>query len=242
LRPARSRKNAARRTAGYNLLEVMLAMALCGIGIVGITFMETTSVRANQDAYESSVATNFARTWLERVKRDALLWNVVGDPPIGLMFAGRGGDATSSYFNPNGAWSAPRPLLRVGSAESSGANYHGVEVGSPSDPMMPAVAVVTNADIYYCLHLRFNRVQQDSVGNAVALGVDARVYWARKGSLESTQYDGMRSARQGGCNDAAATYTDAQMLAAMTCQINNGPNYCLRAYYLRTVVRWVPPP
>jgi hypothetical protein len=235
-----------RTVAGYTLIEVMMGVALSAIGIIGITFMQTATVRSNQDAYESTIATNFARTWLERVKRDALLWTTLASPPpVATMFNGRG-NPTSDYFNPSGLWSGPRPFVRAvtEAQESSGANYHGIEVGSPSDPLLPAGlgnTTVANRDIYYCLHLRFTTVQTDSLGQPAAMAVDARVYWARKGSAAVTQYDGMTPARANGCDSAGAVYNDAQMLAAMTCNGSLGPNYCLRVHYLRTVVRWVPP-
>jgi prepilin-type N-terminal cleavage/methylation domain-containing protein len=233
-----------RRPAGYTLVEVMMGVALSAIGLVGIGAMQSASVRANQDAYESSIATNFARTWLERVKRDALLWNVPGNPIVGAMFASRGNPA-SNYFVPGTGWTAPRPLFRVATEiqESSGANYHGVEIGSVDPLSPPGSPVVEPKDIHYCLHLRFTTVQNDPAGvAAVAMAVDARVYWARKASADATQYDSMRPARDStlGCDDPTAVYNDAQLLAATSCQLNGAANYCLRVHYLRTVVRMAP--
>lgn len=236
-------KNRRARALGYTLVEVMMGVALTSIGLVGIGAMQTASVRANQDAYETSIATNFARTWLERVKRDALLWNLAGNPLVGAMFAGRANSA-SNYFVPGAGWTSPRPLTRNAGdgQESSGANYHGVEMGSV-DPLMPTAGVVLAKDIHYCVHLRFSTVQNDSTGAAIAMGVDARVYWARKGSADATTYDNMKPARAGaaGCDDPTATFNDAQMLAATACQLNGVENYCLRVQYLRTIVRMVPP-
>jgi hypothetical protein len=239
--PSCSRAKAA-RSLGYTLIEVMMGVALSAIGITGITMMQTASVRSNYDAYESTVATNFARTWLERVKRDALLWTTAGDPPIGLMFAGRPNAGTNNYFVPGTGWVAPRPLPRVGSdQESAGANYHGIEVGSLADPLSVAPARITNADTHYCVHLRFATVQANAVGAAVAMSVDARVYWMRKGSEKTTQYTGMKNAIDNGCESAPAVYNDAQMLAASRCLLDGANNYCLRVHYLRTIVRMAAP-
>lgn len=231
------------RTAGYTLIEVMVGVLISAIGIAGITMMQTASVRGNQDAYESTVATNFARTWLERVKRDALLWNTPGNPVVGTMFVARA--VPGNYFVPGTGWTPPRPLAHAvnQSQESSGADYHGFEIGSPVDPLNPGGAKVRTSDIYYCLHLRFNTVQTDAAGAAVAMGVDARVFWTRRGSNEATSFAGMTAIRADalGCDNLAYAYNDAQMLAATTCQLGGANNYCMRVHYLRTIVRMVPP-
>lgn len=239
-----SRALCARGRAGFTLIEVMVGVLLSAIGIAGISFMQTASVRANQDALETTVATNFARTWLERVKRDALLWRAPGDPPVGLMFPLRGAPA-SNYFVPGRGWTAPRPLPRAAglAQESAGADYRGIEIGSPSDPLNPASPPVRTSDTYYCLNLRFNTVQVDAVGQAVAMSVDARVYWGRKGGLSTTSFQNMVPIRNdaAGCENPAYAFTDAQMLANTSCPLNGGTTYCMRVHYLRTIVRMVPP-
>jgi prepilin-type N-terminal cleavage/methylation domain-containing protein len=236
-------QNVARR-AGYTLIEVMVGVLISAIGIAGISFMQSASVRGNQDAYESTVATNFARTWLERVKRDALLWRTPGAPLVGAMFPARG-VPVSNYFVPGAGWTVPRPLLRPAgfSQESSGANFHGIEIGSPSDPLDPASAAVDTRQIYYCLNLRFNTVQVDALGRDVAMGVDARVYWARKGSLSASAYTNILPMRNdpAGCDNPAYHFTDPQMLANTECALDGTVNYCMRVHYLRTVIRMVPP-
>ncbi len=230
--------------AAFTLIEVMVGVLLSAIGIAGISFMQTASVRANQDALETTVATNFARTWLERVKRDALLWQTPGDPVVGALFPLRG-VAASNYFVPGTGWTVPRPLLRPAglAQESSGADYRGIEVGSPSDPLDPASVPVRTSDIYYCLNLRFNAVQLDQLGQTVAMGVDARVYWARKGGLGATSFQNMLPMRNdpAGCDNPAYAFNDAQMLASTSCPLGAASTYCMRVHYLRTIVRMVPP-
>jgi len=231
-----------RRHAGFTLIEVMVGILLSAIGIAGITFMQTVSVRANQDAQETTVATNFARTWMERVKRDALLWRTPGPPLVGAMFALRGAPA-SNYFVPGAGWTVPRPLLRAAglSQESSGADYRGIEVGSPSDPLNPASPAVRTSDIYYCLNLRFTTVQQDGLTQPVAMAVDARVYWARKGGLSTTSFQNMLPMRNdaAGCDNPAYAFNDVQMLANTSCPLGASSTYCMRVHYLRTIVRVV---
>ena len=216
--------SARRSKAGYTLIEVMMGVALSMVGMIGITAMQTASVRSNQDAYETMTASNFARVWLERVKRDSILWSALVPNP-NIFFAARA-NATGSYFSPTGLWAPPQPL--AGSPESSSANYHGVELGS-LDPH--SGAVVRPPDIYYCLHLRFGPVLQiDPTGSPVAMRADARVYWGRKASANDSNFSAMAPAQAGaaGCDAAPAVYQDTSIRP-------------LRVYYLQTVVRWVRP-
>lgn len=42
-----------RARAGYTLIEVMISIAISAISITGIVFMQTATVRSNQDAHET---------------------------------------------------------------------------------------------------------------------------------------------------------------------------------------------
>jgi hypothetical protein len=167
--------------------------------------MQGASIRSNQDAYEGMIATNFARTWIDRIKRDSLLWTASGLPNTATMFEGsfpRTTTKRTSYFVPgaapdgSGLW-----LLHAG--ESPGANYHGIEVGQ-IDPLTGAR--VTNGDIYYCAVAWFTA---NPIGVPVVdMRVDVQVWWARKASLELTDYTGMATARASGCDAVNYAFTN----------------------------------
>lgn len=231
----------ARRT-GFTLVEVMIAMALFAVGMVGVSYMQSASVRSNQDAYESMVATNFARTWMERIKRDAVGWTSAGDPQTNLMFATRPEAALANYFVP-GAWlappaapqiapQAPRPLDLL---ESHGANYRGVEVGS-FDPIEQRT--VTNADIYYCAFSWFTTVHVRS-GLTNAMRADVGVWWTRRGALDSIKSSSrLTTDYRAGIAGARA---DAQGCGGAGV-IPDLSNYNNRVVYLTTVLHWTPHP
>jgi len=61
--------------AGYTLIEVVAAMAVLGAGILGILAMQGAAVNANLRAHEITTATNLARLWQERLRRDSYQWN-----------------------------------------------------------------------------------------------------------------------------------------------------------------------
>jgi Tfp pilus assembly protein PilV len=67
-----------RKQAGYTLIEVMLSVSVLIVGATGFTLMQGASARAIQTAQEHTVALEVMETWVERVRRDASLWNAPG--------------------------------------------------------------------------------------------------------------------------------------------------------------------
>jgi prepilin-type N-terminal cleavage/methylation domain-containing protein len=225
----------ARRSAGYTLIEVMVSIAISAIGISGIVFMQSATVRSNQDAQETQVATVFARSWIERIRRDAVMWTALGPPPLAQILAGRnlGIPNSANYFVPtafnDGVWDVPIPI--AGALESSGANYHGVDVGA-LDPLLGAGLVpVTNRDIYYCANTKFTTVHlANNLANAIR--ADVRVWWSRKSSLNETDYTpSIGQVRAGGCESWIPT----------SAQLRDRPLYRFRVVYLSTYLRWTTP-
>jgi prepilin-type N-terminal cleavage/methylation domain-containing protein len=230
----------APRRLGYTLIEVMVGVAISAIGISGIVLMQSATVRSNQDAHETQVATSFARTWLERNKRDALLWTGPGTLQApGAMFATRNTALANSgtYFSPTEAnqdvWAVPIPLTNA--PESAGANYQGVDVGAvdnvvPFTGVVAPVRRVANGDIYYCTNTKFVQVHT-SLGQPDALRATVRVWWQRKASLNEADYTpGLQAVRAGGCESFLPTSADLQ-----------DPQGRFRVVYLSTVVRWTSP-
>jgi prepilin-type N-terminal cleavage/methylation domain-containing protein len=223
-----------RARAGYTLIEVMVAIGISAIGISGIVFMQSATVRSNHDAWETQTATVFARTWIERIRRDAMMWTALGNPVRATILAGRnlGIPNSGNYFVPtqvnDDAWDVPVPM--VNAPESSGANYHGVDVGA-LDPVMPVPAVVTNRDIYYCANTKFTTVHLVN-GLTNTLRADVRVWWSRKASLNATdRTPGIARVRGGGCESWIPTSAD----------LRDRPQYRFRVVYLSTYLRWVAP-
>ena len=226
------RSNGAAARAGFSLIEVMMAIVLFAIGMVGVTQMQQAVIRSNQDAYETMVATDFARTWLERIKRDALGWNAPGPPPVAVMFAGRP-DAAPNYFvespdplNPNRE--APWPLDAF---ESHGANYHGVDVGLHDPLSNDPVSVVTNEDIYYCAFSWFTPVHRlgGAGGLVTAMRADVGVWWTSRAFEDiKASPNSIALARKGarGCATPG-------VIPDLTDRHH-------RVVYLTTVVHWTP--
>jgi prepilin-type N-terminal cleavage/methylation domain-containing protein len=69
------RKGRRRRRRGYTVIEVMIALTLLAVGTTGIIAMQKVTAVANRDAKSLVMATQVARTWVERLRADAVQWN-----------------------------------------------------------------------------------------------------------------------------------------------------------------------
>lgn len=218
-----------RKQQGDSLLEVMAALTITAIGVLGITSMQSATARSNRDATETKVALSFARTWLERVKRDALAWQAPGVPPRGQILAGRnlGVPNSADYFVPTApladTWSAPVPLHN---GESSGANARGIDVGAP-DPIFNNAIVPGNAT-FYCVNFKFVTEEIDALGRDEVIRATARVWWARGGVTANYTGAGIVAARANGCASVIPT--------ALELASND-----VRVVYLSTLLTYTPP-
>lgn len=61
---------------GYTAVEVMMAMTVMSIGAAAVISMHKTAVTGNLDARKTDVANAIARTWVERLERDAMSWTL----------------------------------------------------------------------------------------------------------------------------------------------------------------------
>ncbi|HEY8091971.1 MAG TPA: prepilin-type N-terminal cleavage/methylation domain-containing protein, partial [Polyangiaceae bacterium] len=100
--PARA---AARRAArGYTAVEVLMAMTVMTIGAAAVISMQKASVQGNLDARKTDVANSIARTWVERLQRDAMQWTLPNSAnPAGNNIGNAlliGGNVTGTWFLP----------------------------------------------------------------------------------------------------------------------------------------------
>ena len=70
-----TRRAVASRSRGYTVIEVMIALTLLAVGTSGIIAMQKVTAIANRDAKSLVMATQVARTWIERLRADATQWN-----------------------------------------------------------------------------------------------------------------------------------------------------------------------
>lgn len=158
----RKAKNAAARTQrGYTLVEVMMAMGILAMGGVGIMGLHQASTKANLEARQMSTANNILRTWMERLKRDSLLWTQGGDS------AATADLTPTAYLSELGnGWVVPDP---ADAAESHAFDHFGRDTA-------------VGANMRFCTN-----VQVVWVVPGLAVRTDVRVWWVRRG-VDASDY------------------------------------------------------
>ena len=140
----------------------MMAMAILVAGGAGILALQQATTDGNLEARQMTTATQIARTWAERLKRDTLLWTIGGN---GVTAANLTTTAYLSAVPPATTapvWTTPVPADLT--QESYAFDFFGNDV-------VPAAAGVT-----YCVQ---DRLQWVSPGQTIR--ADVRVWWNRRG-------------------------------------------------------------
>lgn len=162
--PTRS-ANAHLGARGYTAIEVMMAMAMMGIGAAAVMTMQKTSVQGNLDARKMDVANSIERLWVERLQRDSMQWTL---PSPSSPSANNFSNATLLFNHVTGAWFVP-------AIATSG----GGQVISPAfDILGRDLASTTGA--LFCVNVRLTFLVSDSTypqNNLIR--ADVRVLWPR---------------------------------------------------------------
>jgi prepilin-type N-terminal cleavage/methylation domain-containing protein len=166
LRPARAARG--RLVArGYTVIEVLMAMTVMSIGVGAVISMLKTSVTGNLDARRMDVANSIARTWIERLQRDAMQWTQPGPSfPAGNNLATA---LVLAYGTANaGTWFAPTQY----SAAAKGSLSPGFDILGRDVDLAGTIAP------FFCVNVRMTWLPQ--VGQAQDLvRADVRVLWPR---------------------------------------------------------------
>lgn len=150
-----------RSASGFTLLEVMMALTVLAIGMLGIVALQAATVGSTQDASQFSTANAVTRTWIQRLQRDAQRWNHPSTmfptrdditETAWLQFAD---SAANKWFRPNE--SAMEPYL------TAAFDRNGLDV-----------KVDDNLNSVYCTHLRLRRLYPDLIR------AEVRVFWKKR--------------------------------------------------------------
>lgn len=160
----RSPRNAARarRTGGFTIVEVVVAMAVMVFGIMAIVGLQSHTVQINSLARQMSIANQIAQTWLERMKQDAHTWEEVGNPlgpltPIQVL-------AQTTWLQQVNAAPGRFQSIPATGAVSGAYDFQGNEI-----------VLGTTGTPFYCTSFKPAWV---FVGRS--LRVDVRVFWPRE--------------------------------------------------------------
>ena len=165
---ARGSKQARR---GYTAVELMMAIAIFGIGVVGVIGMQRVTAVSNQHAKNLSIATHIAESWMDMLSTDAVTWNHPGRnggtvPDIGttvwLTSVAANANTVNSWFLP--VWS---DTLSFGPAFDA--------LGNPVNPAVSPGAVA------FCSHLRLSWLYQPGQDGNGLIRAEVRVFWLKEG-------------------------------------------------------------
>ncbi|GAC1351722.1 MAG: hypothetical protein NVSMB1_07500 [Polyangiales bacterium] len=137
-----------------------MALTVLGIGMLGIVGLQKTTVVSNQEAQQLTVANVIARTWVERLQRDAGRWTAPNatTPTSNITntaWLGSVGGTTSSWMRP-----ASSALERTAMPAF---DLNGIDV----DPASP--------NVMYCTNLRLRYIYPDKLIRA-----EVRVFWVKR--------------------------------------------------------------
>lgn len=150
-------KSAARRTRGYTVVELVMALAVMAVGVAGVIAMQGVTAASNQHARALATATHIGQAWLDMLATESSLWTEKNNLARTTWLARV--DSESSWFRP---------------AYSGTLNF-----GPAFDVIGNAVPVADLArDTQYCVDLRLLRLE-DSSGGAGLIRAEVRVFWRR---------------------------------------------------------------
>lgn len=148
-----------RSQRGYTLVEIMMALAILMVAMLGIFTMQKAALSANMHARSSGLAQHLARAWAAQLELDATQWRAT---KAGNWVNGVG----------EGAWARPAYVA----SRNFGASFDAL--GNPlKDTDDPTLA-------RFCTNVRLTPLPLDSMGMAGngVLRAEIRIFWVRDGA------------------------------------------------------------
>lgn len=189
-----------------------MAMTLMAVGASAVMSMQKGSVQGNLDAREADVASSIARTWVDRLQRDAMQWTLPnGNNQSGNNFA----LALLLAQPPYGQWSLPSWEMGQSSPETM--SYAFDILGRD----LPAADIPTKT--IFCVNYRLQwLVAQALPAEPGLIRADVRVLWPRNISNDPPA---------GWCNTATAAMVNPDQASP------NPPAPLYHSLYLTTTIR-----
>ena len=164
----------------YTVVEVMMALAVLGLGASGVIAAQKATLIANTNARNLVAANAVAQAWMERMRVDALAWNEPGGVPEShdrhdvAGERGRGGAGDRDGVVLPGRVAGQDAAVPAGAPK---ADVMGADIYN-GDPSAPA----------FCPQVRLTKFSSSSQANASPLWsyyrmirVEVRVYWDKTG-------------------------------------------------------------
>lgn len=141
---------------GYTLVELMMALALFTVAMLGIVSLQKITVVSNAHAKNTAMAERIAQAWAGQLEMDASAWQTT--------FGG--------FLNSDGVWQRPAPQARG----------FGAAFDAFGNPLTDSVTDLAKAQ--FCTHLRMSWLYPPNLGvlGNSTLRAEIRVFWLRDGA------------------------------------------------------------
>jgi type II secretory pathway pseudopilin PulG len=176
----RSRPSSAPSTAGYTAVEIMMALTVMTIGAAAVMSLQKTSVTGNFDARETDLAASIARTWIDRLHRDAMNWTMPNNTyPTVSNFNNALLLSQPAY----GKWALPNFEMNGPNTPPETMSYAFDMLGRD---IPSGQATATPSPVVFCVNYRLQWLVPANLTPAPGIGVepglirvDLRVLWPR---------------------------------------------------------------
>lgn len=205
------KRRALRSGRGYTAVEVMISVALLGIGAAGIISMQRGAIRGSVHARNVDVANAVARTWLERLRADSALWTQPSALAPGInniaqaKFLRRGAAAVVDI-----GWFLPDQRAGETPAVSPAFDVRGNDLANcSSGKCLTASPSIDNPPTFFCTHVRVDCLRPtDGFNDSCSLmRATVRVFWPRNLSPSSDEnYCAHATAQSGAIENANDSY------------------------------------
>ncbi len=168
--------NTSRSARGFTILEVLIGVLVLSIGLIGVFGLQFAAVDSNRASFDIRVATELAETTLERLKRDAIMWQGPGAYEEGTWLDAALGCVTTVSTDPATGVEPTRCLPpRPTGASGSDPTYNDMGLPRVTNNALPAASSrFMEKNSRYCIGYVSSWIVPPTVAT-----VNVRVSWPR---------------------------------------------------------------